>query len=93
MPACRHRLTRAATICAPIPLFRIFREDHEILDITVRNSVRNDPSHANSPAGFILRRDRKSKTPPDKMPEIFGPVLLFPPPRRPVKGGYLFLVP
>src|SRR5512133_960435 len=71
----------------------VFRKDYKILDIPVRNSIRNDPTHTNSAVGFIFHRDCKSVTPPHEVPEIFCPVLLLPPPRLPVKGSYLILVP
>src|SRR5512136_2792256 len=61
------------------PALTVLREDHEILDITVRNTIGNDTTHANRLAGLCIRCDSKRKTPPYEVGEIFGFIFLLPP--------------
>jgi hypothetical protein len=75
------------------PALPVLREDHEILNITVRNTIGNNATHANRPAGLCIRRDSKRKTSPYEAAEIFCFVFLLPPSPGLIEGRDLFFVP
>ena len=71
----------------------VLRKDHEVLDITVGNTIGNDAAHTDGPAGLRIGRDSKGKTAPDEMAEVFCFIFLFPPPPGLIEGSNLFFVP
>ena len=77
----------------PDPSLPVLGEYNEILNVPIRNTVRDDPPHTDSPACLWITCDGKSKTAPDQGGEVFGSVLILPPPTGPVKIGYLFFIP
>ena len=93
MPACRHLVDQGSNDLRPDTALPVLRENHEILDITIGNTIGNDAAHTNGPAGLCIGRDSKGKTAPDEMAEIFGFIFLLPPSPGPIESSYLFFVP
>jgi hypothetical protein len=75
------------------PDLPVLREDHEILNIAIGNTIGNYAAHADGLAGLGIHRNSKGKTAPYEIAEFFAFIFLLPPSPGLIEGSYFFFVP